>query len=176
MPGIQDESGGIERCVRDVLFAKKAVKVPVGPYQIHLDNTLLKKLYSKAYGACFLGQLIEIFQQHGHDFETPESVLLASKDYIDKNQVLNQFLAEAYDRTGDNRDKVPLKHIWELLTSSPMRAYYDQLGMKMSRELGKKMKRMEFEVTKVHGASFVCGLKGKNICINETQDDDEVDV
>ncbi len=90
--------------------------------------------------------------------------------------MLNQFLDEAYDRTGDNRDKVPLKHIWELLTSSPMRAYYDQLGMKMSRELGGKLKRMEFEVAKVHGASFVCGLKVKDIFIAETHDDDEVDI
>ena len=77
IPGVDDDSGATFRRLRLAWFAKKAVENPLGPNQIKMNRTLQPKFSSKVNGACFLRLLIEVFSGHGHDFETPESVMLA---------------------------------------------------------------------------------------------------
>ena len=138
-------------------FRKKAVENPSGPDEILLDKTLSTKLSSPEYGACFLGMLIERFEAHGHDFGTPESVKIASNEYISENDVLRQFIDAAYDRHGDV--KIALKDVWEDLKADI--SYFDQLGMKMSRELSQKLKNMGFKVYTLGGSAYVRGLRTK---------------
>jgi hypothetical protein len=94
-------------------------------------KNIQSKFSSKAYGDYFLGLLIKVFEEHGHDFETPESVMLVSKENIEENKLLSEFIDDAFERTGDNNDRVSLVKMWELLVS--MREYYDHLGMKILR-------------------------------------------
>jgi len=179
IPGVDDDSGVTLRRLGLARFAKKAIENPVGPNQIKMDKALQLKFSSKAYGACFLGFLIEVFGERGHDFETPESAMLASKEYIEENKLLSQFIDEAYERTGNHMDRIPIKHTWDIIVT--MREYYDQLRMNASHQLAGRLRLMEFDITKVHQASYVCGLKAKDKFLqvaeppcDHNDDDDDV--
>jgi putative DNA primase/helicase len=94
IPGIEDSSDGIARRFNLINFLKKAVHNPTSDNHIKRDDTLPGKFDSKAYGACFISWLIEIYLQHGFASETPKCVKLASTEYIGENDVLGQFLSD----------------------------------------------------------------------------------
>jgi phage/plasmid-associated DNA primase len=161
VPGVDDSSDGIARRLNLVQFLKKAVHNPTSANHIKRDDSLPGKFDSKVYGACFLSWLIEIHLQHGFSFQTPECVKLASTEYIGENDVLGQFLSEEYDVTNVNNDKVPLSDVWDALRQS--RSYFNQMDLRMSRELSQKLKNKGFRVAPSNGKTYVRGIKPKDV-------------
>jgi P4 family phage/plasmid primase-like protien len=174
IPGMEDSSDGTARRFNLIQFLKKAVHNPTNPNHIKRDDSLPGKFDSKAYGACFLAWLIEIYLRHGFAFETPECVKLASTEYIGENDVLGQFLSDEYDITNVDTDKVPLSDVWDALRES--RTYFNQMDLRMSRELSQKLKNKGFRVGLIRGKTYVRGIKPKDgslMPVPAPEDEDE---
>ena len=81
-PTFDDSSDGIARRLRLVEYLMKFIISPKAENERLVDTSLPGKFKEKAYGACFLGYMIERFHEHGFNFTIPESVMQASKEYI----------------------------------------------------------------------------------------------
>ncbi len=66
-----------------------------------IDNTLPNKYKKTEYGAAFLAHLIEVFNETGFKITVPQSIKDASKEYISDNKGIDDFIAEAFDKTND---------------------------------------------------------------------------
>ena len=97
------------------------------------------------------------------------------KTFDDKEKVrANQSLAGATRLSNEDDDllkkiytlferrsdaKVSLKKIWEALKAD--QTLFEELGMKMSRELSQKLKTNGFDIYYPHGLAYVRGLRSK---------------
>jgi phage/plasmid-associated DNA primase len=161
-PTFDDSSDGIARRLKLVQYLMKFLSSPAPNTNERLiDTSLPGKFKDKAYGACFLGYLIDRFHDHGFNFTVPESVMLASKEYIGENDVVGQFLNQFYTKTGAGDDKIKLKDIWETLRHEG-RSYYDQMGITATAQLSQKLKQKGIMVKVGAGnLSYVFGYKVK---------------
>ena len=151
VPGVDDSSGGIARRLDMIHYPFKFEDNPKLAHEKKKDESLHEKFKSKEYGACFLGMMIKRFNEVGSNFETPEKVKVAAKEYIGENDVLGQFMKERFEQTSEYGDKVKLSQVWSILKKD--RDYFDQLGLKQSRDLCQKLRNKGYTLTTVAGSA-----------------------
>lgn len=128
---------------------------PARAHEKAVDRSLHAKFSSKDYGAAFLSCLIGIFNEHGFDFETPDSVKQEARDYVGENDVLGQFLDEFFEETGDYSDCVKLSDIWSQLRAA--RENSERMGIRQSQQLSQKNKG--FDITQVRAGMVLRKFK-----------------
>ena len=129
----------MERRLDLIHFTRKYVVVVNEENANHrkLDKSLQASFNTAEYGAAFLGYLIDTFNERQFEFETPKSITDASLDYIKQNNVLVEFIEEAFEITNDPNDMVFLIDAYELCKSLN---YAAMLGVKSSGALSQRMK------------------------------------
>ena len=158
-PAIPDTGGGFLRRFVLNIFKKKYVENPKGPNELQIDFDLNEKFMRKNYGATFLKYLMDIYEEYGSDYDIPESVKAASKDFIVENDSLELFLNEFYIATGSSSDKILLKTIYNEL-KRPSNSYRDQIECFSHSQLAQKLRNRGTDV-KIGGKNktYVYGLK-----------------
>ena len=81
---------------------------------------------------------------------------------------LGQFLSDEYDVTNVDKDKIPLSDVWYALRES--RLYFNQIGLRMSRELSQKLKNKEFRVGLIRGKPTSAASSLKTAPASEDED------
>ena len=104
---------------------------------MQIDNTLTAKFDSEAYGAAFLAYLIGVFNSTRFNIQVPSSIKDTSTEYIQDNSGIDEFIAEAFDRTDDENDTVYLADAFDICKKLK---YHELLGVKRPRDLSSKMK------------------------------------
>jgi phage/plasmid-associated DNA primase len=139
VPGCDDSSGGMARRLEFIDYFKKYVENPNAQnrHELQIDNTLTAKFDSSAYGAAFIAYLIGVFNSTGFKIQVPASVKNASTEYIQDNSGIDEFIAEAFDRTDDVNDTVYLAEAFDICKKLK---YHELLGVKRKQDLSSKMK------------------------------------
>ncbi len=70
-----------------------------GQNHMRIDNTLPHLYKQPEYGVGFLAHLIEVFNETGFNISVPKSIKDASREYIEDNTGIDDFIVEAFDTT-----------------------------------------------------------------------------
>ncbi len=118
---------------------KKYVKNPNAQnrHELQIDNAITTKFDSAAYGAVCIAYLIGVFDSTGFNIQVPASVKDASTEYLQDNIGIDDFIAEAFDRTDDGNDTVYLAQAFDICKKLKC---HELLGVKRPRDLSSKMK------------------------------------
>ena len=76
--------------------------LPQHPKSASLQRDFLKDYETAIYGATFLAYLIETFNTCGFNFATLQAIIESSQKYINQNNVIMQFVEEAFDKKDDD--------------------------------------------------------------------------
>ncbi len=117
VPSSDDNSGVLERCLDHVEFGRSFVSDPHKPHERNIDRKLNQEFETDEIGAAFLGYLVDTFNTHGFEIDAPRSIIDSSQKYIKLNNVIMQFVDEAFDKTDDPTDTVLLKDAYNFCIS-----------------------------------------------------------
>ena len=141
VPGADEKSSGLERRLDLVDYNQKYVYAPLKTNERKLVKRLYKEFESEIYGAAVLAYLIKTFDAKGFDFVTPTAITDSSQQYIRQNNVIMEFMEEAFDQTDVETDVVLLKDAYILCISLNFK---DQLGIKRAQDLCQRMRMKSF--------------------------------
>jgi hypothetical protein len=102
-----------------------------------INNDLPGLFDSAPYATAFLAYLIDTFKATGFKIQVQELIKQASSDYIDDNTGIEDFIAEAFDRTNYEHDTVELIKAFDICK---LLKYKESLGINVPRDLSSKMK------------------------------------
>jgi P4 family phage/plasmid primase-like protien len=157
VPGVDDPSGAIDRRLDMIHHPFKFVESPKQAHEKQIDTGLHEKFSSKEYGACFLASLIiNMYNEHGFNFQAPPEVKAAAKEFIAENDYIGQFIDENFERTENPDDKVMLKDIWDAHSG-----FLKQLGVRTSAILSQKLRAKGLTPSLLNGLSCLRRLKVK---------------
>ena len=77
-----------------------------------------------------MASLIQIFDRDGFNFQPPEEVKLAAKEFLGENDIVSQFMTATYEITTNPKDTVKFTDVWKDFKTC--REFFDQLGIKQS--------------------------------------------
>ena len=111
-PPVRTVDGGTWRRIKVVDFPNKFVHEPKLPNEFPIDESIMEKVSSPEWTACFMAYLVHLYKGAGglHGIVPPEEVEVCTKEYKKESDVISQFIEEhCHAREGTDVTQVSWK-------------------------------------------------------------------
>jgi P4 family phage/plasmid primase-like protien len=175
-PALSSDDGGIARRLRLITFPYNFVDNPTRPHEKKIDLTLETTFTDEEYYQQFMLVMIEryrAYKNNGYDIYTPEKVLNETKEYLNENNHVQNFIDECYEKdpeylvqssviSMDFKKWCKDNHINVQYKKSDFNALLKKCGY----EVVKKTDRGLF-----HNCMVIYGIRGKYEIMNDEKDE-----
>ena len=147
-PKVNTTDGGTWRRLVVIDFPMKFVHDPKAPNELPIDETIVQKVVSEEWSACFVAYLVHLYKEFRKEgrLVPPAKVLEYTNEYKEDSDIIARFMREyfhAYEEAGDGPEPVTKQMLtstfqeWKRSNELNGRASTDELIKRVAAAYGK---------------------------------------